>query len=68
LFVGYPRVWQLIIMCAASFKANQHDTLLVEFILWINKDKERSRLSQLRVVYYSYVRFVYNISCLPCTL
>jgi hypothetical protein len=46
LFVGWlvgcpcVCVWQLIIMRAASFEANQHVTLPVEFLLWINKDKE----------------------------
>ena len=45
-------MWQSIIMRAALFEAKQHDTSSVKFILWINKDKERSRLSQLWVVYY----------------
>jgi len=49
LFVGYPCVWLLIILRAASFESNQHDTLPVEFILWINEDKE-GHLSQLRFV------------------
>jgi hypothetical protein len=66
LSVGYPCVWQLIIMRAASFEANQHDILSVEFILWIYKDKE-VHPPQFIVVYCEYRRFVYNMSCLPCT-